>query len=450
MTRVPSIAIVGAGPAGLTLAKLLLISSLFATPDSPGINLTIYELDTSPKSRAYQGGTFDLHPQTGLLALKKCGLWDAALPWLRYEGEELVIGDKNGMEYVHMKEAPKVGDKWDQRPEIDREKLKELLLEGVGERRVNWGRKLKRVVVEEGAGKGKLEFEDGKVEGPFDLIVGADGAFSKVREVLTDVRPRYSGICGVECGISKPKDTCPKVDKMVGRGSYFAYSGGRTLMGQRMADDSIKVAAWLRREKEWVKQLWKEHGDNLEAIREVLLEEYAEWAHEIRDWIRVGERFRPWVLWELPVGHTWKYRQGFTLLGDAAHLCTPFAGLGVNAAMKDALDLAELIVESVVRKELSLLDVVQRYEKEMFPRAHEVQARTMQNKERGFRSDAPIGFMSGMMAVVGQETGWPLDKGVLRWVPISKTAYGAFWLMGISGAVKRWLRETFWRRNETA
>ena len=441
-------AIVGAGPAGLTLAKLLLVSA-------PEINVTIYELDNSAKSRAYQGGTLDLHPQTGLLALKKCGLWDAALPWLRYEGEELVIGDKNGMEYVHLREAPKMDGgegKWDQRPEIDRERLKEILLEGVGDEMVKWGAKVTKVVVdEEGGGrKGGLEFEDGGVEGPFDLIVGADGAFSKVRNVLTDVRPRYSGICGLECGIARPKETSPEVDKMVGRGSYFAYSGGRTLMGQRMGDDSIKIGAWLRKDKEWVERLWEEKGNSLKDIRDVLLEEYKDWTDEQRDWIRASERFRPWVLWELPVSHTWEHRQGFTLLGDAAHLCTPFAGLGVNAAMKDALDLSELVVDSVSGKGLSLDRAVERYEKTMFPRAHEVQARTMQNKEGGFRSDAPLGFMSGMVGVVGDETGWPLDKGLLRWVPITKTAYGAFWVMGISGALKRWLREILWRRKEKA
>lgn len=446
MTSTPSIAIVGAGPAGLTLAKLLLVSA-------PDINLTIYELDTSPKSRAYQGGTLDLHPQTGLLALKKCGLWDAALPFLRYEGEELVIGDKNGTKYVHMKEAPEMDKrkgKWDQRPEIDREKLKEILLEGVGEDRVRWGTKVKKVTVEEDSGRGSLEFENGNVEGPFDLTVGADGAFSKVRNVLTDVKPRYSGICGVESGIARPRESCPEVDKMVGRGSYFAYSGGRTLMGQRMGDNSIKIGTWVRRDKEWVERLWKEKGNNLEDIRDVLLEEYKDWTDEQRDWIRAGERFKPWALWELPVGHTWEHRHGFTLLGDAAHLCTPFAGLGVNAAMKDALDLSELIVESVSDKGLSLDEAVAKYEKTMFPRAHEVQARTMQNKEGGFRSDAPLGFMSGMIGVIAKETGWPLDKGVLKWMPITKMAYSAFWFMGISGAFKRWLSEMLWPRTKPA
>ena len=365
-----------------------------------------------------------------------------------------MIGDKNGTEYVHVKEAPKIGDgegKWDQRPEIDREKLKEILLEGVGEGRIRWGAKVKRVAVdEEEGGRGKLEFEDGSVEGPFDLIVGADGAFSKVRNVLTDVRPKYSGICGIECGIARPKERCPEVNKMVGRGSYFTYSDDRALMGQRMGDDSIKIGTWLRRDKAWVERLWKERGETLEDIRKVLLEEYSAWTNEMRDWIRASERFKPWVLWELPVGHTWEHRHGFTLLGDAAHLCTPFAGLGVNAAMKDALELFEQIVETVSGKALSLGDAVDKYEKAMFPRAHEVQRRTMQNKEGGFRSDAPLGFMSGMMGVIGAETGWPLDKGVLGWLPITKTAYGAFWLMGISGALKRLLRETLWRRKQTA
>ena len=78
------IAIIGAGPAGLTLARLLHVSK-------GKVDLTLYERDASPSSRPDQGGTLDLHTDTGLAAIRKCGLWDSFCKYARYEGEELII-----------------------------------------------------------------------------------------------------------------------------------------------------------------------------------------------------------------------------------------------------------------------------------------------------------------------------------------------------------------------
>lgn len=445
----PSIAIIGAGPAGLTLALLLLKSLPNPTSTSTDdLNITIYDLDPSAHARNRQGGSLDLHPQTGLLALKKCGLWEKALPYLRDEGEEMVIADCNGTEFLHMREAKEMGaaaeGKWDQRPEIDREKLKELLLEGVGEGRVKWGKKVRGVRGEEGGGM--LEFEDGSMAGPFDMVVGADGAFSKVRKTLTDVSPVYSGICGVHGTIERPNEEFPEVSRLVGRGSYFSYWDERALMGQRSGDESIRIGCWFRREKDYVEGVFKKKGHSVEAIKDTLLDEYEAWIDEMKDMVRACSSFQPWVLYELPVGHTWEHRKGFTLIGDAAHLCTPFAGLGVNAAMKDALELSELIVKAVCGGKLSLDEAVAQYEKDMFPRGQEVQEHTMRNKTTMFSKEGPVTFMTTMVGVIGQEIGWPLDKGVLRWIPISKMAYASFWLQGKFGTLRRWLREIFWKK----
>src|SRR4051812_15437028 len=111
-----SIAICGAGPAGLTLARLLQVSGI-------DISVSIYERDASPKSRERQGGTLDLHPDTGLAALRQAGLFDVASKHLRYDAEEMVIADKNATVLVHMKEQPKWADNKFSRPEIDRESL---------------------------------------------------------------------------------------------------------------------------------------------------------------------------------------------------------------------------------------------------------------------------------------------------------------------------------------
>ena len=253
------------------------------------------------------------------------------------------------------------------------------------------------------------------------------------------MKPQYSGICGFEGHIDEPSEA---ISKMVGRGSYFAYSDGRSVTAQRMGNNSIKVGMWLKREKEYVDEVVGDMGMDPENVKSKMCEEFNDWVEEIKDWIRASKRFRKWVLWELPTGTRWEHKEGFTVIGDAAHVCTPFAGRGVNAAMSDALELAELIWKSVAGA-ISFDEAVATYETQMFPRALDVQQDTMRNKVSMFAPNAPLGFMVEMVKVLGSETGWPLDKGLLYFIPVTKMAYGVFWAHTAFGWLKRSLKELF-------
>jgi 2-polyprenyl-6-methoxyphenol hydroxylase-like FAD-dependent oxidoreductase len=166
MASLPEIAIIGVGPTGLTLARLLHVSDM-------RVDLTLYERDASRTSRLDQGGTLDLHTDTGLAAIRRCGFWDSFRKYARYDGQEFIVADKNGTELVYMRGVAGPFD----RPEIDRQRLKENLLESVPDRCVRWGRHMREVKEE-----GTLRFDGRKeMDGPFDLIVGVDGAWSKVR-----------------------------------------------------------------------------------------------------------------------------------------------------------------------------------------------------------------------------------------------------------------------------
>lgn len=50
-------------------------------------------------------------------------------------------------------------------------------------------------------------------------------------------------------------------------------------------------------------------------------------------------------IYKLPIGFKWDNQSNLTLIGDAAHLMSPFAGEGVNMAFYDAYILAESIKE---------------------------------------------------------------------------------------------------------
>ncbi|MCJ1484129.1 hypothetical protein MMC06_004297 [Schaereria dolodes] len=431
MATPPKIAIIGAGPAGLTLARLLLVSEV-------KIDLTLYELDASPTSRADQGGTLDLHADTGLAALRKCGLWGSFSKYARYDGQELVFADKNATELIHVGGGQQKTGKFD-RPEIDRERLKEILLESVPEECVRWGQRLREVTED-----AMLRF-DGReeMEGPFDLIVGADGAWSKVRDRLNGSKPAYSGVSGYEMEITEPARTCPHVHKMVGRGSFCGSSDGKFLNAQRMGNNSLKVRSWYSCPEGEAKETLDKFGK--EGTLEKIIERYAGWAPEMIELLRQGELdgLKHWTLYELPVGFKWEHKEGFTLIGDAASLMTPFSGEGVNKAMKDSLELAELIEKSQnPNDKLTLDQAVLLYEQQMFPRAEKIQAITMMNKQNAFGPSAPIGIMTGMLKTVTSDSP-SIFVRMLGTAPVVAAFHGYLWIRKQIGlAVRRLWRRT--------
>ena len=161
----PAIAIIGGGPCGLTLARLL---------EQKGIDYVVYERDEKDENRP--GGSLDLHPKTGQHALKEAGLFEEFQKHARYDDTVFSLADKLGNRLLE------VGQGRDA-PEIDRSQLRQILLDSIPEEKVKWGHAL----VSAAAGEDKrpvLEFANGVVTSGFKLVVGADGAWSKVRPAV--------------------------------------------------------------------------------------------------------------------------------------------------------------------------------------------------------------------------------------------------------------------------
>lgn len=427
-----NIAIAGAGPAGLTLARLLLQSSI-----SSLINVKVFEKDASSTSRHSIGGTLDLHPSTGLAAIREMDLWDDFLKHGRFDGEEMRVCDRHGTMYLHLKDAPQIKG-FEARPEIDRVKLMDILLASVPMDTVKWGKQVKEVIGMSSINY--LKFEDNSIEGPFDLIVGADGAWSKIRKVLTDIEPVYSGICSISSTITQESavDRWDGISAMIGQGSNFSFSDGESMTAQRMGDGSIRCGFGLQRSQDWLENLKAEHGHDSYALKKVLREQFENWIPEFTQWIDASIDLWCSCFWELPVGHRFEHKSGLTLIADAAHLMTPFAGEGVNAAMKDALDLSSAL-ETALQENRGEVDAfVRRFELSMFKRAEQFTQMTMINKKGMFAPDAPYSFLVNMGGLVAKEAGWDLDRGILYWFPVRKLAYTVFWSMGTFGALRRW------------
>lgn len=338
----PRIGIVGAGPAGCILSLLLHLAN---------IDCVIFEAEESLDFRS-QGGTLDL--RLGLDALKAAGVYDEYLSFSRYDGSALTVCDKNGWKgfYIHMP-ASKHGN-----PEIDRAELRGLLLRSLPAGMVRWSHRLLRVDNE------GLHFEQG-VESGFDLIVGADGAWSKVRNCLTDQKPFFSGISGYSLTIPNAAKTAATVSKFVDRGSIFSFSDGKSITAQQLGSGDINVSTWMVRENPLDTKQAPPKKDEILTI-------YKDWSADMLDIIRATDGpVTPRSLYMLPIGSKWEHRAGMTLIGDAAHLMTPFGGEGVNLAFEDALRLSKSIIDAAMEGSAHSLDTkIKAFEEDMFTRAH--------------------------------------------------------------------------------
>jgi 2-polyprenyl-6-methoxyphenol hydroxylase-like FAD-dependent oxidoreductase len=281
--------------------------------------------------------------------------------------------DKHMRTYIHTSGAKNASSSRG-RPEIDRKRLIQLLRDSV-QGKICWGHRLQNVVEEDG--RFSLHFMSDIVESGYDLVVGADGAWSKVRTFLTDVEPEYSGVSGVQFTISNPQTRCPDIYKLVNRGSMFAYSDSRSIMAQQLGTGDLGLSTWSRAPVDSIRQLRAELNKP-DIIKASLKNDRADWSPQLLKFIDMSDS-SPVVrnLYQLPVGTRWNNRPGVTLMGDAAHLTTPFAGEGVNQAMLDAMNLCKAIKKATaVSTSQGLAGQIREYEEEMFVRGSKVQTLT--------------------------------------------------------------------------
>ncbi|MFI7320315.1 FAD-dependent oxidoreductase [Streptomyces venezuelae] len=343
------IAVVGAGPGGLTLARVL---------HRHGHPVTVLERDPAPDARP-PGGTLDLQEGLGQRALDKAGLLPKFRSLSRPEGQAMRILDTDGT--VLRDWRPRPEDRAN--PEIDRGHLRDLLLGPHGARPldVRWGRRVTRVV------PGTLDgvvvhFADGRQE-TYDLVVGADGAWSRVRAAVSPVTPRYTGVTFVETSLDDIDTRHPGLARLVGDGSLAVYGVNRALVAQRNSGGHVKVYAQFRAPLDWRASLdWTD----IDAVRSDLLTLFDGWSAPALDLLRHGTAFLRRPLYVLPVSHTWTHVPGVTLLGDAAHLMPPL-GAGANLAMLEGAELAESITSASGPEELD--EAVRAFEERMWARA---------------------------------------------------------------------------------
>lgn len=339
------IAIIGAGLGGLVLARVLHIN---------GIAATVYEGDASAGARA-QGGMLDIHDFNGQLGLKDAGLYEEFLALIHPGGQQSRFFDKDGTLLMDNPDDGTGG-----RPEVPRGELRRILLESLPGDAVRWARKLTSAR-SLGDGRHELTFADGSTV-TTDLLIGADGAWSKVRPLLSDAVPAYSGLVFFETWLNDADTRHPESAKVVGGGSMGALAPGKGIMAHREPDGVLHAYVALQGPKEWVDNI--DVSDRASAVSRIAAE-FDGWAPALTALITecdVGPIAR--TIHTLPETHRWDRVPGVTLLGDAAHLMVP-SGEGANLAIQDGAELGKAIAASSGDIEAALLA----YEGELFARS---------------------------------------------------------------------------------
>ncbi|WP_186137555.1 FAD-dependent oxidoreductase [Burkholderia gladioli] len=340
-----SIAIIGAGLGGLVLARVLHVH---------GIAATVYEADVSAEARK-QGGMLDIHEHNGQVALRAARLYEAFAALIHPGGQASRVFDKDGVLLYEQADDGTGG-----RPEVLRGELRRILLESLPEGAVRWGHKLSEVVPIDG-GRHRMRFVNG-TEASCDLLVGADGAWSRVRALLSDAKPEYTGTSFVETYLLDSDARHPASAAAVGGGALFALAPGRGIFAHREPAGVLHAYVALNKPREWIEAI--DFSDSA-AARAAVAGEFEGWAPALTALITAGDSApvaRP--LYSLPSAHRWNRVPGVTLLGDAAHLMIP-SGEGANLAMFDGALLAQAIAASPDDIEAALAA----YERELFPRS---------------------------------------------------------------------------------
>ncbi|KAJ7162055.1 monooxygenase [Mycena filopes] len=358
-----NITIVGAGIGGLLLARILQLHK---------VSFTIYESDADASLRATFGGSLDLKYDTGQRAMHAAHLHAEFLKLARPEGEQWRILDKTGKVYHDVLET---GASFN--PEIDRGQLRTLILDSLTPGTVQWGHKATAVRKDAQSGKYTIEFASGVKAENVDIVVGADGAWSRVRPLVWDAQPLYCGITFLETKIDMDKNA--HLSALLGKGTMTALSDGKGLLGQLNSTHAILYTA-LRVPEDWGKTSAVAQAETAAEKIALLLEEFSDWHEELRELIRVGENPTMRPIYALPSDSLpRKKTDNIVLLGDAAHVLSPFGGDGANLAMADAADLAKVLAAG---------GSLEGYEKVMRLRANEACDGAAENLEMFFGEDA--------------------------------------------------------------
>jgi len=368
------VAIIGGGPGGLTLARLLQLKN---------VKVKVYERDLNKQARV-QGSPLDLHDGSGLAAIHKADLFaEFKNNFLPGADKTLILNEK--AEIFYSDHETNVHEDFGNeyfRPEIDRGALRKILLESLQPETVLWN---SHFVSMEAQNEGwLLHFKDGNSVYA-DIVIASDGANSKIRPYITDIKAFYTGILMLEGNIYESAKNAPNIASLIDGGKIMAFGDTQNiLLGQKGGGD-LGFYASFKADENWTKTNGLDYADKTQML-EWFKTEYPEWSS---NWYELFENvsapFIPRPIYCMPLDQTWEALPNLTMIGDAAHVMPPFAGEGANMAMLDALELSECLTSY---KYKTVQEAISDYETIMRKRASEAAQESIENGEKMHSKEA--------------------------------------------------------------
>ncbi|GAB3011296.1 FAD-dependent oxidoreductase [Spirosoma pulveris] len=362
------IAIIGGGPGGLTLARLL---------QAKGAQVNVYERDLNKDARV-QGSPLDLHKDSGLAALEKANLIDEFKKNFLPGADRMVIVNERA-EIVFSDHETKIEENFGNehfRPEIDRGALRKILLDSLSAETVVWDSHF--VSMEKQHEGWQIQFKN-DTSAYADIVIAADGANSKIRPYLTDIKPFYSGITMLEGNIYDAVQAAPLISGLLRGGKVMAFGNKQDILMGQKANGEIGFYISFKTGENWASASGLDFSNKLEVLT-WFNEVYSDWSPIWNElFTSASVPFIPRPIYCMPLDQTWETWPNLTLLGDAAHVMPPFAGEGVNMAMLDALELSDVLTSGNYN---TLQEAISYYERTMRKRASVMAQESLDNGER--------------------------------------------------------------------
>lgn len=361
------VAIVGGGPGGLTLAKLLQLK---------GAKVRVYERDVDKYARV-QGSPLDLHEESGMAALRKANLLaEFKKNFMLGADKKLITNEYASIFFSDHETKPDEDFGFAYfRPEIDRGALRQLLLDSLQLGTVVWNSHF--ISMKEQNGGWVLQFKN-EQSAYADLVIAADGANSKIRPYLTDIKAFYSGVTMLEGNVPHSKQAVPNIDALIKGGKIMAFGNKKNLLLGQKGNGDLGFYTSFKVDENWATTNNLDYADRTQLLA-WFKKEYWEWSSI---WYELFEKaelpFIPRPIYCMALDQMWETFPNLTMLGDAAHVMPPFAGEGANMAMLDALELSESLTSG---KYPTLQEAISFYEINMHKRASTAARESLVNGE---------------------------------------------------------------------